>query len=236
MDHVKLHLDWCNEAAARYAVMHWHYSQRMPAGKRVRIGVWEDGEFVGVVIFGGGATPEIGKPFGLGRLQVCELVRVAMGTHCTPVSRVVAIALRMLRKHSPGIELVVSFADTAQGHRGGIYMAGGWVYVGSCAYHVIRLKGRNRHPKTLHSLYGKGGQSIPWLRANVDPKAERITTPPKHKYVMPLTDTGQAIVAPMSQPYPQRAGSADSGTPTVQAGGGGATPTPALSTMEVTDG
>lgn len=34
----------------------------------------------------------------------------------------------------------------------------------------------------------------------------------------------------------KRAGSADSGTPTVQAGGGGATPTPALSTTEVANG
>ncbi len=42
-----LHLDFCSHEAAKYAVMRWHYSRRMPKSKLVRIGVWEDEKFVG---------------------------------------------------------------------------------------------------------------------------------------------------------------------------------------------
>jgi hypothetical protein len=230
MGRVKLHLDWCSPAAARYAVTKWHYSRRMPRFKLVRIGVWEDDRFLGAVLFGQGATPEIATPFGLDRLQVCELVRVALGEHETPVSRILAIACRMLRRQSPGIELIVSFADSAQGHVGAIYQAAGWVYVGTPTHHAYRVRGAVVHPKTLHSRYGKGGQSVAWLRRHVDPRAERITTPGKHKYVLPLTDRARQIVAPMRMTYPKCARSETSDTPADQAGKGGAAPTLALST------
>ncbi len=213
--------------------MRWHYSKRMPVFKTVKIGVWEDGQFVGVVIFACGATPEIAKPFGLGQWDVCELVRVAIGEHETATSRIVAISLRMLKTQSPGLRLVVSFADTKEGHHGGIYQAGGWVYIGSLTHHVYRVKGVEVHPKTLHSRYGVGGQSIPWLRANVDPRASRVATPPKHKYVMPLDPEMRAKIAPLAKPYPKRAGSIASDATATHAGKGGATPTPALSTSKL---
>jgi len=45
-----LHLDWCSHDAARHAVMRWHYSRQMPSCKLVKVGVWEDGRFVGAII------------------------------------------------------------------------------------------------------------------------------------------------------------------------------------------
>jgi len=223
-------VDWASPEAARYACQQWHYSRRVPVFKCVRVGVWEgvDQRFIGVVMFGQGATPELGKPYGLGRTEVCELTRVALSAHKTPVSRIVAIALRFLKKHCPGLQLVVSFADMAQGHHGGIYQAGGWIYAGGATTHGYRVNGETIHPKTLHSRYGKGGQSIPWLRANVDPKAERVVAGFKHRYLMPLNKRIRAKIQPLAKPYPKRAGSADSGTPGIQPGRGGANPTSAL--------
>jgi len=84
------------------------------------------------------------------------------------------------------------------------------------------------HPRSLYAKYGVGGQSIPWLRAHVDPKAERVKNGVKHKYVMPLDGEIRAKIEPLAKPYPKRAGSADSGTPGIQPGRGGATPTSAL--------
>ena len=172
----------------------------------------------------------IGTPFGLEQTAVCELVRVALGHHIMPTSRIVAIAIRMLRKASPGLRLIVSFADTSQGHHGGIYQAGGWVYVGSHEYHAYRVNGRVTHPKTLHSLYGVGGQSIPWLRKHIDPNAERIANGVKHKYVMPLDDAMREQIAPLAKPYPKRprAERIGSDAPGVHPGEGGAVPTSAL--------
>ena len=53
---MSLKLDWCSHAAATWAVENWHYSGRMPAGKMVRIGAWEDGAFIGAVIFSQGGN------------------------------------------------------------------------------------------------------------------------------------------------------------------------------------
>ena len=60
-----LHLDFCSHEAAKYAVMRWHYSRRMPKSKLVRIGVWEDKKFSGAIIYGLGANRHLARPFGL---------------------------------------------------------------------------------------------------------------------------------------------------------------------------
>ena len=84
-----LHLDWADHEAAVYAVMHWHYSQAMPTGRLIKVGVWEAGKFMGVVLFGRGANAQIGSPYDLKQTEICELVRVALRPgHATPVSRI----------------------------------------------------------------------------------------------------------------------------------------------------
>lgn len=200
-----LRLDWCSHEAAKYAVEHWHYSRRMPKSKLAKIGIWEDAQFTGAIIFGLGATPEIAKPFGLVQFEVCELVRVALRQHNTPVSRCVSIALRMIRRAFPGQRIVVSFADSSQGHVGVIYQADNWIYIGSQEYHAYRVLGEVVHPRTLYDRYGVGGQSIPWLRSRIDPHAERVRNGIKHKYVYPLNAEMRARIAPLAQPYPRRA-------------------------------
>lgn len=158
---MNLRLDWCSHTAASYAVTHWHYSKTMPASKLAKVGVWEDGQFVGAIIFGVGATPELCKPYGLTSYQVAELVRVALRAHVTPTSRLVAIAVRLVHHTQPGLKLLVSFADSAQGHHGGIYQAGGWVYTGASYGRYIITHGKMEHPRSLGARYGVGGQSIP---------------------------------------------------------------------------
>jgi len=223
----RLLVDWCSYAAAKYAVEHWHYSRSMPAGKMVRVGAWEDGRYIGCVLFSRGAAPHIGDQFGLKQTEVCELTRVALSGHETPTSRIISIALRMLRGLNDGLRLVVSFADTAQGHHGGIYQAGGWLYVGSQRYHVLKVHGQVLHPKTCYSRYGSRGQGIPWLRQHVDPNAERIYTPAKHKYLYPLDKEMRRQIEPLRLPYPKRV-HADEATQDAtgdQPGEGGANPT-----------
>lgn len=199
-----LHLAWCSASAARFAVEQWHYSKKMPRFKVLKIGAWEDGKFIGCVLFGQGATPEYGKEFNLSQFQVCELVRVALGQHEVPTTKVVAIALKLLRKQSPGIRLVLSFADTREGHIGAIYQAGNWIYLGERHQEWLRVNGILVHPKTMHSRYGKGGQSIPWLRENVDRDASRERMLPKHKYAMPMDEEMRSHLSALAKPYPKR--------------------------------
>jgi len=140
----------------------------------------------------------------------------------------IAIAVKMLTKQSPGLRLIVSFADMSHGHYGGIYQAAGWVYLGSKEYHAYRVNGLMVHPRTLYDRYGVGGQSVPWLRTHVDSEAERISNGIKHKYVLPLDPEMRARILLLAQPYPKRAGSIVADVPAHQAGEGGSTPTPAL--------
>jgi hypothetical protein len=221
------HVDWSSTEAARYAVEHWHYTKSLPGGKLAKLGVWEDGSFVGAVIFGSGATPMLHRPFGVAPEEVCELVRVALTAHVTPVSRLLRISTKMLARSMPGLRLVVSFADTAQGHHGGIYQAAGWEYLGSAPQHAYVVGGEVIHPRTLHSRYGAGGQSIPWLHRNVDPVAKRIVTAEKHKYALALDPVLRGSLERAGKAYPCAGGVAKS-TGDVRSSGGGVSPTAAL--------
>lgn len=177
-----LRLDWCGLEAAKYAVQRWHYSGRLPAGKSVRIGVWESGQFVGCVIFSRGATAHIGRPYGLPQTKVAELTRVALGPHRAPVTRIIRIALSMLKRHSPGLELVVSYADIDRGHTGTIYRAGNWVYEGvKCAghFHYV-VDGKRVHPRRLMH---EG--SMKEIRKHH--RVEIVKHRGKHKFLMALT-------------------------------------------------
>lgn len=226
---MKLRLDFCAHEAAKAAVMRWHYSRCMPAAKLVRIGVWEDGRFVGAILYGSGANRHLSRPFGLKPTQACELVRVALAPgRKNPTSKCLAVSLRMLQKQSPGLKLVVSYADTKEGHLGVIYMATNWLYLGAHNQPYLKIGGRIEHPRSLYDRYGPGGQQIAWLRENVDPKAQRVTMPDKHKYVYVFDRALRRRIANEAQPYPKRAGSVDSDAPGLQPGEGGAIPTSAL--------
>ena len=189
-----LKLDWCSYEAAKYAVEHWHYSKTMPKSKLVKVGVWEDGRFIGVVLFGVGATPNVTRGYGLEDAQIAELVRVALTKHVTPVSRIVAVALKMLRKQSPGLRLLVSYADPDEGHHGGIYQAGNWCYVGQMGSdREILVDGVWKHRRAV----GHSGTS------SVKGRVWR-PTPGKHKYLYPLDDAMRKQIAPLAKPYPKR--------------------------------
>ena len=92
----ELRIDWATPEAAKYACEKWHYSKCTPKSKVVRFGVWESGKFIGVVLFGSGACPWLGTAYGLNQTQVCELTRIALTNHKTPVSRIMAIILKKL--------------------------------------------------------------------------------------------------------------------------------------------
>lgn len=155
-------------------------------------------------MFGSGASPYLVQPYGIKNTEGCELVRVALqSNHCAPVSRIVAIAFRLLRRTYPALRLVVSFADPEQGHHGGIYQAGGWIYTGTMdEARYFKINGKTVHPRTI----GAKGiiQSIDAVRAALDPFATVIVKAGKHRYLMPLDDAMRERCAPLAQPYPRR--------------------------------
>ena len=200
-DKVNLKIDWASYEAAKYACLNWHYSKKIPRFKLVKVGAWEDGVFIGVVIFGYGATSDLVKPYGLKMEEGCELTRIALKEHKTPVSKIMAIAIKFLKKANPNLRLIVSFADPIQNHHGGIYQATNWIYSGKTAETV--------------SYVDKDGRS--WHARNVGPKIDHdkqisavrsqcrvIKNPGKHRYLMPLDDNMRKQVQLLAKPYPKR--------------------------------
>lgn len=219
-----LKIDWATHEAAKFAVENWHYSKTMPKSKLAKFGVWEQDKFIGAVIYGVGATSDLVKSYGLDTTQGCELVRVALTKHKTPVSRIVAISLRILKKQYQNLRLVVSFADPAQSHHGGIYQAGGWFFSGDSTISTEYIyKGRQWQGRAFRHKY-KG------LENNPDVKQVKGTA--KHRYLMPLDDEMREQIAPLAKPYPKRSPRAkeqDAGRPPAL---GGETPTRTLQHLE----
>ena len=223
MEQVDLKIDWATHEAAKYAVMKWHYSKVMPMGKIIKIGVWEDKKFIGVVLFSRGATPNLGKPYNLDQTQCVELTRVALTKHVSNVSEIVSKSIKMLKKTNPGIKLIVSFADKSQGHHGGIYQAGNWVYTGtgSSAF-FYRINGKLTHPRSI------GAKGLPQNlegAKKINKNAERVEIPGKHRYLMPLNKKTRRQILKLNKPYPKSVKSIEDDALSFQDKEGGSIPT-----------
>lgn len=196
-------LSRCPFAVAKQAVERWHYSRRMPAAGLDCYGVSEAGRFIGVVVFGMGANYRLAASFGLGQSEVRELTRVALcQDRSVPTSSIVAAALRRLRRERPSVRLVVSFADTAQGHTGTLYQAGNWHYLGvATPGRTIHLLGERLHNRSVWQRYGTS--RLAWLRRFVDPAAFATTDPPKHKYAVAFDSQMRRRLRRLARPYPR---------------------------------
>lgn len=192
----ELKLDCCSHKAAKFACERWHYSGSLPTSKTAKVGVWENGRFIGAVVFGVGATSALVKKYGLRMEQGCELVRVALTSHQSSVSRIVAVALRMLRTAYRGLRLVVSFADPEQGHYGGIYQAGGWLFTGrSAASDEYIYKGKRWQGRSFRNSH-KGMEN--------HPDVQKVKGSSKHRYLMPLDPEMRERIKHLAKPYPKR--------------------------------
>lgn len=191
-----LKIDWATHEAAKFACLNWHYSHVIPKSKLVKFGVWEDGKFIGVVIYGVGATANLVKAYGLKPIEGCELVRVAMTNHKTPVSRIIAISLKLLKTKFNGLRLCVSFADPAQGHHGGIYQAGGWIFSGGSAVSDEYIyRGKQWQGRSFRNSH-KGMEN--------HPDVVKVKGTSKHRYLMPLDAAMREQIAQLAKPYPKR--------------------------------
>jgi hypothetical protein len=225
-----LQLDFCSHQAAAFACRHWHYSRKIPVGKLVKVGVWENGKFIGAIIFGDGLLgPKCIVYGGIDKFRIAEIVRIALRDHQHEVSRMISIAIKLLRKRCPGIELIVAFADQGENHHGGIYQASNFIYTGESEPGRIfrhRATGRILHNRAVsvngrRSHFGK-------VRKVPRHECEIIGGSRKRRYLLPLTPELKILIEKMRKPYPKRATSDTSDTPGVHPGEGRAARTVAL--------
>ena len=127
-------------------------------------------------------------PFGVEhKSRVCELHRLAIidDTPKNTESWFIARCLKLIRDQRPDLWALVSFADTTQGHHGGIYRATNALHCGMTAPARFFLDetGRLRHPRQC-------GVNITLARA-----AERgwkaVKRQAKHRFVFILGNRAQ---------------------------------------------
>jgi hypothetical protein len=223
---VNLRLDWCSYQAAKYAVENWHYSRSMPTPPNIKIGVWENLEFIGALIFSRGNSTNLGTAYNLSIIEVCELARVALKTHKTTVTKILSIAVSMLKIKEKKLRLIVSFADANQRHLGIIYQAANWIYYGkTIGGYKFRKDGKEYHSRQVAS----DGIKIQFGQKRNVPRiedCERIKQLPKFRYLFPLDKQMRRQIEPLAKPYPKRLTSIVSDAPDVPVGNeGGANPT-----------
>lgn len=164
----------------------------------IRIG----GGWCGCVIFGPGASPNLGISVGLKQGEYLELVRVALNGQQPCTSEVVAACLRQLHKDAPEIKIVISFADKDQNHFGTIYQATNWIYLGDYGVKKAQsyiINGRKYHNKTIHD---KGLSKADLLK--IDPNMVEVSSLGKRKYIYVFDKKLRREWMKQAKPYPKK--------------------------------
>lgn len=165
-----------------------HYSKACPPGMFM-FGATFDDELVGAMLFRRPSLPRTRVAYSVD----LELSRLALldSAGKNSESRFIGFALRWLRKHTE-IDAVVSFADPRQGHKGTIYRASNWEYLGMEKGHGTRriiVDGEELHSKTAYDRWGCSGAGL--IEMLAPRKVQILVCPPKHVYRYALRHRSQ---------------------------------------------
>ena len=148
-----------------------HYSGKVVQNSQLHFGVFLNGRCGGAMQFG----PSLDKRKIQGLVEgtrwndFIELNRMAFADWLprNSESRAISVALRLIRKHYPNIEWVISFADGTQCGDGTIYRASGFVLTGIrenqtlCKLPDGRIVSDITFKKGEHILKNKGKAAVP---------------------------------------------------------------------------
>ena len=191
---------------AKAVLVRNHYLKSMPGGTQLALGVFEGALLQGVL------TVSVGSP------MVFRLVHGAEPGDCATLSRfwlsdvlprnsesrVLGVVLRAL-KRCTSLKFLISYADPAKGHHGGIYQATGWLYTGpSQATTMIDLgDGVLRHSRTVGHAFGT--HSIRHFEAHGIP-VRTVQQVPKHRYMYFIDSSWRDRLRVPVLPYPKEVG------------------------------
>jgi hypothetical protein len=237
---------------ARRVIQAVHYSGKVVQNSTLHMGVFYLGRLEGAMQFGSPLDRRKVLPLVRGTLwnQMLELNRMAFGEALprNSESRALGVAFRVMRKHRPDIKWILSFADGAQCGDGTIYRASGFVLTSIKENDQIRRMpdGSVVARKTLDNpnhttadgkfgssaAYAAGAVRLPGYQFRyirfIDPEwATRLTVP-----VIPFDQ----IPAACRMYRGEKTGAGPERGAPDQGAKGGADPTPALHSNEVTDG
>lgn len=238
----QIHVAPVAKADADAVVKRHHYSGSVMVCSQLHLGVFYGGRLEGAMQFGAPIDRRKLLPIVAGTPWngMIELNRMAFGPALprNSESRALAIAFRLMRKHYPHLQWVVSFADGCQCGDGTIYRASGFVLT-AVRRNATMLQLSDGRIVACHNASSRdltkeiredrargGAKRLPGFQLRylyfLDPAARaRLTCP-----VIPfsrIAELGAGMYLGKA-----RAGSLGNEAPSYQPGEGGATPTPAL--------
>lgn len=187
-------------------VKDFHYSKKMPSAI-THCFAWREA---------GGLFGDYGKPVAAAIYgqptnrnwpqDAIELLRLVRSDELNrPISEFLAWSLRWLRSNC-SYQFALSYADTAEGHHGGVYQATGWVFVGSrveaCPAFLLP-DGTKKHSRQVNRELGS--RSIEFVK-KMRPDWEPVKGEPKNLYIWPLRKKLKPILRERGfsvQPYPK---------------------------------
>lgn len=163
-------------------LLHKHYARRM-CPVSYAYGAYRGAELIGVVTYG---TP-VSSSLRVGLCgeewieNVLELNRLCCESVKNIASVLVGRSLQMLPKPS----VVVSYADTDQGHVGYIYQATNFIYTGLSAKRTDwKLKGQEHlHGATVADMSRGQENRADWMRKKFGGDFYLADRPRKHRYI-----------------------------------------------------
>ncbi len=181
--------------AIKYSCLKFHYAKSVPVNVLGFSVFNKENEWCGCIVYGLGANNNLAKSFKQPQGSVIELVRMALNGKQESTSKAMAISIRILKKYVPLAKVIVSYSDMKQNHKGVIYQACNFYYVGSIIAEscIDPEDGLVKHSRILFSKYGstKG--------------LTRVKDKPKHKYLYPLTKELKERCLELKKPYPKTA-------------------------------
>ena len=137
--------------AANELVKRVHYSGKVVPNSQLHFGAFLDGKLEGVMQFGPSMRKDLIRPLveGTAWNGFLELNRMAFSDRLprNSESRCMAVAFRLIKKHYPHIEWIISFSDGSQCGDGTIYRASGFVLTQIKENSQIRI-----NPKTGEAM------------------------------------------------------------------------------------
>jgi hypothetical protein len=184
-----------NFSLAKKLIKEHHYSRTCPVGMGF---VGYDGDTPAMAVVYGNITG-----IRMNTPGVYELRRLVKIPNCDiPLTKFLAVTLKMIRSY--GVELVISYADPAHNHHGGIYRAASWYYHKKSVKGIggFIINGVFVHRRQVYQMFGTS--SYKKLKSKYD---SIVYSEGKHLYWKPLTRRGNMLAKILKlekNPYEKR--------------------------------
>ena len=195
-----MRLEKASYKAVKYACLKFHYAKTVPV-TNISYSVFNNkNEWCGVICYGLGANFALGRAYGVVSGQFLELTRMALNGKQESTSKAMAISIKLLKKHKPLVNVLISYADKGQKHLGIIYQATNWMFVDESKSSGWEVFYENKwwHNRSIIARMNK--EEI----KNIIKRKKSG----KYKYIYPLTKELRERCLELKKPYPKTASKA----------------------------